>query len=346
MISRSAYSQLALVAVVSCFAIFFAREARADCESDDDCKGGRVCQAGACGAGCKLDKECPGDQTCKAGHCLARAACAHDKDCPGDQICSGGRCSARSAPVSTPPCVHDKDCPGDETCNAGACAAPTHACARDKECPGAETCNGGYCAAATTRKACQEDRECSGGKICRGGRCGTPAVEPASAPISFASYRKGVHFGMTAAPVFFYAAESVSVFGSEHTSSVFGGGGRVDAFLNIGVASPVDLRFGAFFAGGDGGDTFLATGATADVRFNLGSVYSIRVGIQGGALDVGADGAFEGFFGPQASLLSFRFGRRRQLELELTQSVLLGFDGGLAFEQHLGFTYLFLSPGK
>lgn len=46
--------------------------ARAGCESDADCKAGRVCQAGAC----------------------AEARCTKDRDCPGDAVCNGGGCQA------------------------------------------------------------------------------------------------------------------------------------------------------------------------------------------------------------------------------------------------------------
>ncbi len=42
------------------------------CSSNADCKGGRVCQSGACAdppKACDKDTDCPGEQICNARHC-------------------------------------------------------------------------------------------------------------------------------------------------------------------------------------------------------------------------------------------------------------------------------------
>lgn len=57
---------------------FLARVALADCTSNDQCKAGRVCQAGACVAppappvtpSCDKDVDCPGEQVCEAHRCV------------------------------------------------------------------------------------------------------------------------------------------------------------------------------------------------------------------------------------------------------------------------------------
>jgi hypothetical protein len=52
--------------------------ARADCDRDSDCKGGRVCVA---------------------NKCIERKYCVRDKDCPGDQVCDRNNCTAPNAAV-------------------------------------------------------------------------------------------------------------------------------------------------------------------------------------------------------------------------------------------------------
>lgn len=52
---------------------FAAGSARADCDRDADCKGGRACVA---------------------NKCVERKYCARDKDCPGDQVCDRNSCIA------------------------------------------------------------------------------------------------------------------------------------------------------------------------------------------------------------------------------------------------------------
>lgn len=54
--------------------------AQAECASDNDCKLGRVCQAGSC----------------------AERSCTKDAECPGDAICEASRCQLRGGPVARP----------------------------------------------------------------------------------------------------------------------------------------------------------------------------------------------------------------------------------------------------
>jgi hypothetical protein len=66
---RAAAVALAL-AVIS----FWARDARAQCESDADCRYGRVCRDGECMSmqrACQRDVDCPEGQVCESGTCMA-----------------------------------------------------------------------------------------------------------------------------------------------------------------------------------------------------------------------------------------------------------------------------------
>jgi hypothetical protein len=61
-----------------------ATDARAGCEKDTDCKGGRVCTAGAC-----VEPAAP--------------KCQSDKDCSGELVCNEGECGARQPQAQQPP---------------------------------------------------------------------------------------------------------------------------------------------------------------------------------------------------------------------------------------------------
>lgn len=52
-------------------ALGWASDARAQCASDAECKGGRACRAGACVTPCETDNQCPGAQVCDNKQCVA-----------------------------------------------------------------------------------------------------------------------------------------------------------------------------------------------------------------------------------------------------------------------------------
>ena len=74
---RSSRLLLALLAALS----LSPRSARAECASDNDCKLGRVCQAGSC----------------------AERSCTKDAECPGEAICEASRCQLRGVPAAARP---------------------------------------------------------------------------------------------------------------------------------------------------------------------------------------------------------------------------------------------------
>ena len=112
------FSRLAwIVAVV--VPLMWSADAHAQCQSNADCKGDRVCAGGVC------DFAQPAQQTCEK-----------DMDCPGDQICSAGMCSTAGAPPTAPPvnpaplgaagesCRAARDCRPELQCRANTCVDP------------------------------------------------------------------------------------------------------------------------------------------------------------------------------------------------------------------------------
>ena len=60
--------------LVAAALLLWSASATAQCNNNDDCKGDRVCNAGACGpASCTKDTDCPGELVCQAGGTCAAA---------------------------------------------------------------------------------------------------------------------------------------------------------------------------------------------------------------------------------------------------------------------------------
>lgn len=78
--------RIATSTLLACAAILGARAAAAQCATDIDCKGDRVCDSGQC-----VDP-ISNDLASKA------AACTRDVDCKGDRVCEVGRCVAPTPP--------------------------------------------------------------------------------------------------------------------------------------------------------------------------------------------------------------------------------------------------------
>jgi len=67
---------LGLATALFAFATFQARVVHAGCQSNSDCKGGRVCRQGACAVAnsCDSDRDCPGDLVCIEKYCAQNKA--------------------------------------------------------------------------------------------------------------------------------------------------------------------------------------------------------------------------------------------------------------------------------
>jgi hypothetical protein len=199
--------------------------------------------------------------------------------------------------------------------------------------------------------------------LVQGGATTRVMVDLPPAQLAFAA-RKGIHFGAEAGPV---------------GPFVFVGGGPVSTdvdfgfvfkgFVNFALAPGVDFRVGGAVTPLGGGPSGVLLSIPASFRFNLGSVYTMSVGVEAGVgvlnpantnnfeegASPGKAGAY-GFIGPTASIFGLRFGEHRQYEITATEG-LLYFPGsvsvnegtnfiesggiGIAFTQSLTFAMLF-----
>jgi len=66
-----------------------------ECEMDDDCPAGTVCEQNKCVDACVTDADCPADYICLDGHCIPEPGdpCQTDADCPTGLVCIGHQCS-------------------------------------------------------------------------------------------------------------------------------------------------------------------------------------------------------------------------------------------------------------
>lgn len=146
------------------------------CNEDDDCFTGHMCQHGSCTQACTSDAECPSS----AGHCVngGCAACSTSADCAGqavNKLCLSGACIE---------CLNDNQCSAGETCDAtshvcvpgcgtsGTCASGTVCspasntciqCASDADCAGATpTCD----TSSHLCVACTVSADCPAGETC------------------------------------------------------------------------------------------------------------------------------------------------------------------------------------
>lgn len=71
---------------------------------------------------CQSDAQCPGDLVCEAGVCLP---CGVDADCPGGLVCDiVASSTTRNLCIEAGTCGSDEDCHGDRVCSGGACMEP------------------------------------------------------------------------------------------------------------------------------------------------------------------------------------------------------------------------------
>lgn len=104
----------------------------ATCGADSHCRGGFVCEGGAC-VFCRADSQCPRG-VCVDGTCSPAPSCTSDAQCP-DGVCDGGICVG---------CVVDGDCQAGQFCVAGACTAGP-GCHDLASCPPGQVCDEGSC---------------------------------------------------------------------------------------------------------------------------------------------------------------------------------------------------------
>jgi hypothetical protein len=205
-------------------------------------------------------------------------------------------------------------------------------------------------------------------------------IEVSEARTIFNRTRKGAHLGVSAEPIFMYAyhSDTGEAFSGGSPQDFFSGspsyaygGGRITAALNVGLSPGADFRVGAFATEAFGAHGELAPfGGLVAFRFNIGSVYSMEFGLEGGyaagtTLNFATHCTSESeignsslpttqicrapvfqpgpFFGPEWSLASFRFGKLQQFEVELRQGLMIPVTDVAWYEQGLVFRYFFVS---
>ena len=80
---------LLIVAVIPLAALTFSSVAAAQCETDEDCRYGRVCQDGRCSypaSACERDVDCPEGAICESGRCVIAAPVAEDSASSSQQL--------------------------------------------------------------------------------------------------------------------------------------------------------------------------------------------------------------------------------------------------------------------
>ncbi|MDP6943017.1 MAG: dickkopf-related protein, partial [Myxococcota bacterium] len=170
----------------------------AECEQDDDCAFGEICDEGLCTLeliSCTSPEDCPEGFACTPnGFCkpLPTGACTSDEDCPDPLTCTNGMCT----PAVVAACTTDDDCEPDQVCTDGQCVidliscsvpedcpegffctptgfckpTPTGVCTSDANCPGDLVCVNGACVVGEPG-ACESDADCLTGQVCIDGTC-------------------------------------------------------------------------------------------------------------------------------------------------------------------------------
>jgi len=143
-----------------------------------------------------------------------------------------------------------------------------------------------------------------------------------------AAARAGVHLGVE-------AGAGPWARDADH----FGGGGEAGVYTNIGLARVLELRIGVRTGiGYTKHNNYLLT-IPANLRFNLGSVYTMAFGTNFGWI---YDKQSAVLYGAEVSLLTFRFGSTRRFELALVNGIgVYQRDGTKAFsDANLTFSML------
>ncbi len=156
------------------------------CKTNDDCKGGLVCdiprtscQPPTSTTGCTDDKSCPTGQFCNKGQCTSSWQCQKDADCG-----TGMKCDERHTCVPGPVlCQKDNDCAVGSTCQNGTCRS-TGSCKSDSDCtpygtnlicdPTRQTC----VPKPSQMAQCHGNSECASGQVCSNASCANDGHDP------------------------------------------------------------------------------------------------------------------------------------------------------------------------
>ncbi|MEO7109256.1 MAG: PEGA domain-containing protein [Polyangiaceae bacterium] len=171
-------------------------------------------------------------------------------------------------------------------------------------------------------------------------------LEPSEAARAFGD-RRGVHFGGT--------AELMT-----SVAKVNGAGARIAPFVNIGASPGFDFRVAPEIVFGvghqekvDDSKLMWSLGAAAQLRFNVGALYTLWFGANVGAWSlnglpsnsetiVAQQTRLSPYFFFEASPVTIRFGEHREFEIGYTAGIgaVINNNVSLAFENLVGVSYL------
>ncbi|XP_022241756.1 fibrillin-1-like [Limulus polyphemus] len=142
-----------------------------DCNQDQDCELGKICDNKQCISGCRDDNNCPYNKVCSSGQCLnpcllpnicgQNAECQpinHEVacSCPKNMI---GSPVIKCSPIIDSYCHNDTQCPIGNICDNGKCIV---GCRSDIHCAFEESCFNNHCQnPCTIFGACGENAVCN-----------------------------------------------------------------------------------------------------------------------------------------------------------------------------------------
>jgi len=147
-----------------------------ECETDDDCADGEVCEEEVCvvAPGCETDDDCADGEVCEEEVCVPSVGqpCSETSDCAEGEVCEEGEC------VVAPGCETDDDCAEGEVCEEGECVVAP-GCETDDDCAEGEVCEEEVCVPSVGQE-CSETSDCAEGEVCEEGVCVAPGCETAA----------------------------------------------------------------------------------------------------------------------------------------------------------------------
>ncbi|XP_022245556.1 fibrillin-1-like, partial [Limulus polyphemus] len=141
-----------------------------DCNKDQDCELGEICNNNLCIGGCRDHNNCPNNKICFSGQCqnpcLLPNSCGQNAMCQPvnhEVVCSCpenfiGNPYVKCHPVTDPYCKKDVDCPIGKICKTDKCIV---GCRSDANCGFKESCLNNHCQnPCKIFGACGENAEC------------------------------------------------------------------------------------------------------------------------------------------------------------------------------------------
>ena len=154
-----------------------------NCDEDNGCITGLICEGGLCRKLCSDNNDCPDDYNCEGGRCVKSTTAAPRKvgeSCNDHLLCATGlECQDGFCKI---PCKGPSDCQNGEVCVNGRCKPEEKLPERGERCNAEGKCATGLtCIENICQKSCNLDEECGDDNlICDKKICSPKPVGPAS----------------------------------------------------------------------------------------------------------------------------------------------------------------------